>query len=1677
VKGDFLKYICSIDAGEQPAFPYILRGGKPMKKRRLIIFILATLVVIALILLSSAVAASVSISTRSCTSYFQVYNGTSWHDYLTPQHYITNSSPEQVAYCMQQTKASPSGTSYSTSDVLGGYSARTSTGLQIILENGYPFTTPSGLSAAEARYATANAIRFWLAEEGDDYQYNYDNFSAYTDAQLRTYTAAGKIGSKVRTVSSSYNDILQFSIELLIAARSQMVPPHTISFSPSNLNLTLSNGYFTGTTTVTLANMEGGYTLNSSALPSGSSVSGFTGNSGDVLTIKIPMSVSNSNMTISISAIGYDDRTRTNIFVYAPSSSSYQKMLTATVGDSYMENVGNASLSVKTPAMADLIVSSLTTDHSSYDAGDTVTVTATVKNQGTTAASSFSVQLAPGTLAKQTVNITSLAVGSSQNVTFTFTAPIYTTDTAMTLTVIADSADTVDELDESNNSRATSITVLAAKPDLDITALSTDKSIYGAGQTVTVTATVKNIGLVSTPSSVLRLTPGSLTAQDKSIGILAPGASSTVTYTFAAPINTTDTTMTLTAVSDPGNLIAEVDETNNTASKTISIGAGLLDLDILALSTDQATYDAGDTVTVTATVKNIGLVSAPSSILRLTPGSLSVQNKTVNILAPGASSTVTYTFIAPINITDSTMTLTVTADPGNLVAEEDETNNTATNTITIKAGLPDLDITALTTDQSSYDAGDTVTVTATVKNIGLVAAPSHILRLTPGSLAVQDKTMGALAVGASVTVTYTFTTPINTTDSTMTLTVKADPGNLIVESDETNNTASKIISIGAGLPDLDITVLSTDKTSYEAGATVTVTATVKNIGLVSMPSSVLRLTPGSLAVQDKTMSALPVGSSATVTYTFTAPITTMDSTVTLTVKADPVNLVAESDETNNTATKTISIDAGLPDLDIIALSTDKTSYEAGATVTVTATVKNIGLVSVSGSILRLTPGSLAVQDKNVGTLAVGASATVTYTFTAPINVMSSTMTLTVAADPTNLIAESDETNNTATMTVSIGAGLPDLTVTTLTTDKTSYAAGATVTVTATVKNIGLVSAPSHVLRLTPGSLTVQDKTVGALAVGASATVTYIFTAPVNAADTTMTLTVAADPANLIAEQNETNNSATTFITIRAALPDLDILSLTTNKTTYDAGETVTVTVTEKNVGLISAPSHTLRLAPGSLVVQDKNVSALAVNATATILYSFTTPIKSTASTMTLTATADPANAVTESDETNNTASTTINVNAGLPDLTVTALSTDKATYDAGETVTVTSTIANQGLVSVNNPVIRLTPGSLPLQDKTATSIVAGASATVSWTFAAPSNLSSSSLLLTVMADPLNAITENDETNNSRSMSIGVNAIKPDITVIDANTTDWYSGKDVVVSATVKNLTAQPVPSVKIQLKAGSILLDEMICVPGYGSNLAVFRFTVPNPPVPPGTMLLTVTISADPDNAIDESNESNNTWTKTQNVSCVPSSIVVDPDSQVLEQDNLSRNGVTPSVPQFTPSLYHSWQEVRLVNGSYIIKTFWAQLVTVFSITPDPRIAYSDSPDLMESGFGVQATCKTTLKTNYDHPEKLIGPQIVWVYTPESSYGQGQKQNVRDSLVTSSGSAGDKIVEWQLAVNPYSAIASRLHYSPLWFPDGLYTALVQAFYAWSPAGQIVDYRTGSVKIQGDMYDRITAVRR
>ena len=94
--------------------------------------------------------------------YFEKYDGV-WGDLGTPPHSVVETG--QPAYCLQMSMESPYGDGYDATDGSQYYTPTILNGLKAILAHGYPAST-GGFTDNEAQYATANAIRFFLAENG-----------------------------------------------------------------------------------------------------------------------------------------------------------------------------------------------------------------------------------------------------------------------------------------------------------------------------------------------------------------------------------------------------------------------------------------------------------------------------------------------------------------------------------------------------------------------------------------------------------------------------------------------------------------------------------------------------------------------------------------------------------------------------------------------------------------------------------------------------------------------------------------------------------------------------------------------------------------------------------------------------------------------------------------------------------------------------------------------------------------------------------------------------------------------------------------------------------------------------------------------------------------------------------------------------------------------------------------------------------------------------------------------------------------------------------------------------------------------------------------------------------------------------------------------------------------------
>ena len=302
-----------------------------MKTKRLIALALCILTLVG-IMPTGALAAQATVTiesqTNSAFDYLEYYKDGSWHDLNTPRHWIEQTG--EIVYCIEHAADNPHGETYTATDPSNVFGSSTLSGLNSILMYGYPNNTPSGFTSDEARQATANALRFWLSEQGEAESYSFTN----------RRTNPNYIRAK-----SGYEHVLEWADELLAKARARQQMPHSITFSPSTVQLVANGDSFTGSTRVSLTNINSGYTLNTNGLPSGSRVSGYSGSRSETITITVPASAAGQNF--SISAQGKDTRSVDNITAYIPSDGDLQKIfLCATTA----QVVARASFSVGVPA-------------------------------------------------------------------------------------------------------------------------------------------------------------------------------------------------------------------------------------------------------------------------------------------------------------------------------------------------------------------------------------------------------------------------------------------------------------------------------------------------------------------------------------------------------------------------------------------------------------------------------------------------------------------------------------------------------------------------------------------------------------------------------------------------------------------------------------------------------------------------------------------------------------------------------------------------------------------------------------------------------------------------------------------------------------------------------------------------------------------------------------------------------------------------------------------------------------------------------------------------------------------------------------------------------------------------------------------------------------------------------
>jgi hypothetical protein len=335
--------------------------------------------------------------------------------------------------------------------------------------------------------------------------------------------------------------------------------------------------------------------------------------------------------------------------------------------------------------------------------------------------------------------------------------------------------------------------------------------------------------------------------------------------------------------------------------------------------------------------------------------------------------------------------------------------------------------------------------------------------------------------------------------------------------------------------------------------------------------------------------------------------------------------------------KIVSVAPTYPDLKPTSLSYDQSSGNF------TSGIANQGLVStttgISIGVAYLVDGAKCTWGVVNGPLGVGASVTIgTQGGTCPI--ASGTHTIAVIADDANRIQETNKNNNTLSKTITVsGQLLPDLVPTSLSYDQTSGL------FTSVIANQGQAPTPSGVTigvaYLVDGAKCTWGAVNGPLAAGASVTIgTQGGTCPI--ASGTHTIAVVADDANRIQESNKANNTLSQSITVGAGnLPDLVPTSISYDTTSdlftsvvlnqgsapTPSGVTIGVAYlvdgVQRTWGYANGP-----LAPGASVTIGTQGGAYAIPPTGT---------------HTIAVVADDVNRIQESNKSNNTLSSTIQV--------------------------------------------------------------------------------------------------------------------------------------------------------------------------------------------------------------------------------------------------------------------------------------------------------------------------------------------------------------------------------------------------------------------------------------------------
>jgi len=679
--------------------------------------------------------------------------------------------------------------------------------------------------------------------------------------------------------------------------------------------------------------------------------------------------------------------------------------------------------------------------------GETVTIDVVVQNQGTQA-ETFDVTCYFDSGVIDTLSVTDLPAGDYETLIFYWDTTSVPAGT-YSIKAWADSGGAITELNEIDNECTATATVTIKVHDVAATSQVPDQITVQQGTTVNIDVTVENLGDFPETFDV-KCYYDNTQIGTKTVTNLLAKHSTTLIFSWNT-VAVSPGAYYIKAMVDSAHAIEEVDEDNNncTGAATVTVYVpgepGELSVDktlkavisgpdppvvgyktvyelaIAVTNTggwDVADVSVEDTVSSDVAFEGVGTPSQGSATVTSTTPPKIVWN--VGTLIPGASATLTF----QVSVTPTTFGLLYLNHKEDLYTKGFDTK---INQMISDYGDTDVTVTAIVRDVTAISQvpssttvirGETVSIDVTVQNLGDQTESFDVACYYDSTL-IGTLRAYSLSPGSSKTLKFDWDTT-GIAPGTYDIKAIVDSGIEIDESDETNNECTNPASVKIVVHDIATISQTPSPTIVTEGETVTVQVVVENQGTESETFTVTLYYDSTQIGTPQTVTNLQLSNSKTLTFNWD---TTGVDPGTYYISAVASTVPSETDTYDNSCTSTTTVTVTSPgpppsrNLKALSQYASPSTVIQGEVVHITVTVKNTGTTTETFGVDLKYNGALLHTWISV-TLGPSAQTDLAWGWTTS-SVLPGTYSITAVVDPTNAIAETDETDNTCTLTAAV----------------------------------------------------------------------------------------------------------------------------------------------------------------------------------------------------------------------------------------------------------------------------------------------------------------------------------------------------------------------------------------------------------------------------------------------------------------------------------------------------------------------------------------------------------------------------------------------------------------------------------------------------------------------------------